>query len=63
MNILDAVKNAGPDEMSDLVMAVQNRYNELFPDWELSFFTLERKPDKNEQLDSIIAVLNKLKDK
>jgi len=59
---LEMIQNAGPDEMSDLILAVQSRYNELFPDWDLSFYTLERKMDKNEQLDAIIALMEKLKE-
>ena len=56
------IQNAGPDEMSDLILAVQSRYNELFPDWELSFYTLERNKDKNEQQNAIIAQMEKLKE-
>ena len=63
MNLLSAIKQTKPEEISDLILAVQNRYNELFPDWELSFYTLERKKDKNEQLDAMIALMEKLKDK
>ena len=59
---LEMIQNASAEEISDLILAVQNRYNELFPDWELSFYTLERKKDKNEQLDSIITLIEKLKD-
>ena len=60
---LEMIQNAGPDEMSDLILAVQMRYNELFPDWELSFYTLERNKDKNEQLDAMITLIEKLKDR
>ena len=63
MNLLSGVKQAKPEEMSDLILAVQSRYNELFPDWELSFYTLERKMDRNEQLDAMIALLKNLKEK
>ena len=59
---LEMIQNAGPEEMSDLVLAVQSRYNELFPDWELSFYSLERNKNKNEQLDAIIALMEKLKE-
>ena len=62
MGILERIKQAKPEEMSDLILAVQSRYNELFPDWELSFYTLERKQDKNEQLDAMIALIEKLKE-
>ena len=60
---LEMIQNAGPEEMSDLILAVQSRYNELFPDWELSFYTLERNKDKNEQLDTMITLIKNLKDR
>ena len=59
---LEMIQNAGPDEMSDLVLAVQMRYNELFPDWELSYYVLEKKKNKNEQLNAMITLLEKLKE-
>ena len=59
---LEMIQNAEPEEMSDLVLAVQQRYNELFPDWELSYYCLERKKNKNEQLDDIISLIEKLKE-
>ena len=63
MNLLSEIKQTKPEEMSDLILAVQSRYNELFPDWELSFYTLERKMDRNEQLDAMISLLKNLKEK
>ena len=60
---LEMIQNAGREEISDLILAVQSRYNELFPDRELSFYTLERKMDWNEQLDAMIALLKNLKEK
>lgn len=56
------IQNARPEEMSELILAVQNRYNELFPDWELSYYTLEKAVDKNEQLDAMIALIVKMKE-
>ena len=58
---LKMIQNASPEEISDLILAVQCRYNELFPDWELSFYTLEKAVDKNEQLDAMISMIEKLK--
>lgn len=63
MDILERIKTAKPEEMSDILMAVQKRYNELFPDWDLSILTLEKAVDKNEQIDRIIAVMDSMKDR
>ena len=63
MSIIEQVKSAKAEEMSDLIFAVKWRYQELFPDWELDFICFEKAVDKNEQLDSAIALLEKMKEK
>ena len=60
---LEMIQTATEDEISDMVLAIQQRYNELYPDWELSYYCLERKKNKNEQLDAMIDLIKKLKDK
>ena len=60
---LDMIRNAKPEEMSDLILAVQNRYNQLFPDWELSFYPLEKAVYKKEQLNQAIAMLQSMKNR
>ena len=62
MNILEAINNAKQEEMSDILLAVQRRYAELFPDWELHILTIEKTADKNEQLDKAIELLNRMKE-
>ena len=63
MSILEKISHAKPEEMSDLLTAVQKRYAELFPDWELHILTLEKAADKNAQIDAAIALMEKLKDR
>ena len=63
MCILEQIKNAKPEEMSDIILAVLNRYNELFPDWQLQIITLERAVDKNEQIDRLIAAMEGMKER
>ena len=62
MCILEKIKNAKPEELSDLILAVQRRYRECFPDWELDFICFERSVDKNEQLDRAIELLERMKE-
>ena len=46
----------------DLVLkAVLTRYRELFPQWEICTFSLDRASDRNTQLDRIIAMLESMK--
>ena len=60
---LEMIQNATASEINDMLIAMLERYRELYPDWEFSFFTVEPKKDKNEQLDEMIAMLEKQKEK
>ena len=55
------IKNAKPEEMEAIMQAVLARYRELYPDWEILFLSLDKKDNKNDQIDNIIALLNKIK--
>ena len=63
MDILERIKQAKPEEMDDLLHAVLDRYRELYPDWDISTVSIEKKGDLNEQLDAIIALIERMKDK
>ena len=60
-NIFDQIKEIPDYEINDVVNAVVNRYGELFPDWEIGTFSIEKKRDRNEQIDRMIDFLEKLK--
>lgn len=62
MSVLSEIKNAKPEEMNDILLAVRERYQELFPDWEVIIISLEKAVDKNEQLDRMIALMKRLKE-
>lgn len=62
MDLLERIKTAKSEEINDLVTAVLARYRELFPDWDISIVSIEKNGDRNEQLDSIITLIEKLKD-
>lgn len=59
--MINRIKNAKPEEMEEIVQAVLTRYRELYPDWEIMFLSLDKKENKNDQIDNIIALLNKRK--
>lgn len=44
-----------------LLRAVIKRYSELFPDWEISFVTVPKTDDRNEQLDRVIRFIENMK--
>lgn len=48
-------------EIEKLLDVVLRRYEELFPDWEISTVSVCKSYDRNEQLDRMIAVLQGMK--
>ena len=50
------------DEIGDVNNAVQVLLEELFPDLEVVVFTLEKKQDRNAQIDHMIRVLEQLRE-
>ena len=61
--MIDQIKQAKPEELNDILLAVMERYREVYPDWELITISLEKAVDKNSQLDQIIAMLEAMKEK
>ena len=61
--MIEAIQNAKPEEMDEILQAVRIRYRELFPQWELMILSVDRKEDRNQQLDTMIGFLQNLKQK
>ena len=61
--MLKYIKEIKPEEINDVLLAVLDRYRELFPDWEIITISLEKAVDKKEQLDRIISMLETMKEK
>lgn len=59
--MIQYIKNAKPEELEDIMQAVLGRYRELYPNWEILFLSLDKKDNKNDQIDNIIALLNKMR--
>ena len=55
------IMQIGSDKITDVLDAVLLRYNELFPDWEITALSIEKCRDKNEQIDRVIRMLESLK--
>ena len=60
---LDMIRSATEDEISDMLLAIMERYREVFPHWEIHVLTIEKAVDKNKQLDQAITLIEKLKEK
>ena len=61
--MIDQIKQAKPEELNDILLAVMERYRDVYPDWELITISLEKAVDNNSQLDQIIAMLEAMKEK
>lgn len=59
---IQAISQAWDFEIEEMMDALLQRYQELFPDWEVSVISLEKKGDRNRQIDEVIQFLEKLKD-
>lgn len=61
IELTQAIAQADKVEIENLLKAVLRRYAVLFPDWEISMITLSKSADQSEQLDRMIATLQKMK--
>ena len=61
LHIADKIAQADTLEIEMLLNAVLMRYAQLFPDWEICTISLQQDCDRNEQLDRIIDMLQKMK--
>ncbi len=60
-DILPMILAADAESMDAILKAVIDRYLQIYPDWEISVITVEKTQNRNEQLDRMIAILNKMK--
>ncbi len=60
-DLVAEIAQADTVEIEKLLKAVLQRYAELFPDFQLNTFCLPKDSDRNEQIDKIIRLLQKLK--
>lgn len=60
-DLVEEISKADGFQIEQLLKAVLRRYAVLFPDWELNTISIEKGSDRNEQLDRIIELLQKMK--
>ena len=59
--LVEKIAQADGTEIEQLLKAVLARYAELFPDWQINTVSLQKSADTDEQLDRMIAMLQKMK--
>ena len=59
--VLEVIAHADGFLFDKILEAVRKRHAELFPDWDLNIMSLHKESDRNEQIDRMIALLEKLK--
>ena len=60
-DLIEEIAKADGGEIERLLKAVLQRYAVLFPECEISIISLPKSSDRNEELDRIIAMLEKMK--
>ena len=61
-NLVEMVRHADELIINDLIHALAHRFGELSPEYELLFFSVEKKRDFNEQADEFITFMQWLKE-
>lgn len=59
--LIGEIAHANKSEIEELLKAVLKRYSALFPGWEVSTISLQKSSDRNEQLDWMIEMLQRMK--
>ena len=60
-DLIDGIRVANAEDMDDLLRAITERYEAVFPDWEVVTIAIQKKKDRNEQIDKMIAMLEEMK--
>ena len=59
--IIKKIQRANARDIAKLLDAVLRRYEELYPDWELTTISLQKSSDRNQQLNKLIDLLQQMK--
>ena len=57
----EEIARADSTQIENLLKAILDRYAVLFPDWEISAVSLPKSPQRDVQIDQMIAVLQGMK--
>ena len=60
-DLLAKIEKADARQMDVILKTAMARYKKLHPDWEISVFTLDKREDRDTQIDGAIALLQAIK--
>ena len=58
---IERIEKASGEELDKILKAVCSRYRILYPNWELWTVSFSKSEDRNEQLDKMIQMLQRMK--
>ncbi len=61
VDLLEEIARTDGAEIEKVLRAVLDRYAVLYPDWDVTTFSLQKSDDRNEQIDRIIAIMQSFK--
>lgn len=61
INLIHAIEKIGRSEIEEVLKVVLHRYEELYPDWEVSLVSIQKSVDRNAQINNIINMLQRMK--
>ncbi len=62
MRVFDEIAKVEAEHIQEVLEAVIYRYEKLFPDWEVNFFSIPRSVDRNSHIDKVIRMLQSFKE-
>ena len=54
--LIKKIANASPRDAEQILNAIIRRYAQLYPDWDLHVFSVQKGADENKQIDQAIAL-------
>ena len=60
-HLLQRIRQASNEEIVDIYDAALKRYQELFPEWEITTVSIDRCQDRNTQIDRMITLLENMR--
>ena len=61
MDLEELIAQVEPSRIAGVLEAVIDRYAQLFPEWQICTVSLRKGNDRDEQLDSMISMLESLR--
>ena len=59
--LVHQVNMATENEIQEILSAARKRYEELFPDWEITVVSIDKTQDRNAQIDRLIQMLETMR--